>query len=113
MHGLTACIVLATQLPLLLQLAILLVLSLNLSYYYQQYRGFQPGLLKLNYPNMHLQQACRHIHAEIYWQSFVSPWFIVLLFKQPQRRLKRKLIIWPDMLPPQQFRQLCVYLNTR
>ena len=45
--------------------------------------------------------------------SFVHPWFTTVLWRADGARFSRSVIVLPDSLPPDQFRELRVWLKWR
>lgn len=58
-------------------------------------------------------ETCRDdwIPVETLGSSFVSPWLTVLNLKLPDRRLATHVVLLPDMLGPDEFRRLRVWLK--
>lgn len=105
--GALLCLALPLQLPPLLRLA--LVLTLFLSAYQSLRRHFLasplPKYLTLHHDRMVLPDERE---AAILPDSFVHPWLIVLNLKVEKQRLS--LVLFPDSLPPDDFRRLRVRL---
>jgi hypothetical protein len=52
----------------------------------------------------------RQQETDLCTQAFILPWLVILRFKR-RRRLKRYLVLLPDMLDYDVFRRLCVRLQ--
>ena len=116
-HITAAVCVLIVAMPLLLQALLAIVLLLNLIYAmtYQAWRRWptsivgllfeRDGGVRVEYRNGTVRAA------RVLGSSFVAPYLTIVLLKPDQRWLTSTVVILPDTVEPELFRQLRVWLK--
>lgn len=114
MHFLALASVWLVSLPIGSKLAISLVFGLSLAYAF--YRNFGKQVCR----DLRLDEQCSLtvLRGENLWQeaivqpsTFVSPYLTVLNFRLSDEKTVRHVVIFPDSIDAEQFRQLRVLLR--
>ena len=118
-HAVAVACVLIVPLPLGLRALLFCALLISLLYVLlnQAGRALPMSIIGLQFEReggVHVQ--CRNgkaFEARVLGSSFVAPYLTIILFKPNKAWFARSVVVLPDMLPPDLFRALRVWLKWR
>jgi toxin CptA len=118
-HLIAATCVLSVPLPLWLSFLLLnlLLASLLYSLRNQVWRTWPFSIVALQFEQdgtvfMHYRNG-KTLEAQVLGSSFVAPYLSIILLKSQQSWVARSVLVLPDMLTPELFRTLRVWLKWR